>query len=200
MAVFAYARVSTADQNVAGQFLEIEQAGYQIDEDFQFADVGVSGSVPAADRPEFQKMLSQLRRGETVVVVKLDRLGRDTVDIMQTVRSLSEKGIKVVVLQLGNVDLTSSAGKMIFGVLACVAEMERDLIRERTMAGLATARAEGRVGGRPRGTTEAQRQQIKEMSEAGRPDAAIARELGLGRAAVRAALGKVPSKSTAKSI
>lgn len=191
MAVFAYGRVSTADQNVAGQFLEIEQAGYQVDADFRFADVGVSGAVPAADRPEFQRMLGQLRRGETVVVGRLDRLGRDTVDIMQTVRGLSERGVKVVVLQLGNTDLTSSAGKMILGVLACVAEMERDLIRERTMAGLAVARAEGRVGGRPRGTNEAQRQQIKEMSEAGKAEAAIARELGLGRASVRAALGKV---------
>lgn len=174
MAVFAYARVSTADQNVAGQFLEIEQAGYQVDADFRFDDVGVSGSVPAADRPGFQSMLGKLRKGETVVVTKLDRLGRDTVDIMQTVRKLSDMGVKVVVLQLGNVDLTSSAGKLILSVLASVAEMERDLIRERTMAGLALARAEGRVGGRPRGTTEAQRQRIKEMSEASKPDAAIA--------------------------
>lgn len=193
--VFAYARVSTSEQTVSGQFLEIERAGYAVDEDFRFCDVGVSGAVPAASRPAFQTMLGKLRKGETVVVTKLDRLGRDTVDIMQTVRNLSEMGVKVVVLQLGNVDLTSSAGKLILSVLASVAEMERDLIRERTLAGLEAARKEGRVGGRPRGASETQRQQIRVMRDDGKAEAAIARELGLGRATVRAALGKVPSKA-----
>lgn len=193
--IFAYARVSTVEQNTGSQFQEIEQAGYRVDEEFRFTDVGVSGAVPAADRPGFQGMVAKLRKGETVVVTKLDRLGRDTVDIMQTVGRLSGMGVKVVVLQLGNVDLTSSAGKLILSVLASVAEMERNLIRERTVAGLAAARKAGKVGGRPKGATENQRQQIIELSATGKPDAAIARELGLGRATVRAALGKVASKA-----
>ena len=140
-------------------------------------------------------MLAKLCKGETVVVTKLDRLGRDTVDIVQTVGRLSGMGVKVVVLQLGNVDLTSSAGKLILSVLASVAEMERNLIRERTVAGLAAARKKGKIGSRPKGATETQRQQIIELSATGKPDATIARELGLGRATVRAALGKVPSKA-----
>lgn len=189
-AIFAYARVSTADQTTENQFREIEAAGFTVPSEFRFCDEGVSGTVPAADRPQFSAMLGKLRKGETVVVSKLDRLGRNAVDVQQTVRQLDAMGVKVVVLQLGNVDLNSTAGKMILSVLSAVAEMERDLNRERTMSGLIRARAEGRVGGRPRGTTEEQRQLIQAMVEAGKSEAGVAKELGVGRASVRSALGK----------
>jgi len=98
-------------QTTENQRLELEQAGYQIEPDFWYADDGVSGKVAANQRPAFKEMLTQIRKGETLVVSKLDRLGRDVIDILQTVRQLGEHGIKVIVHQLGNTDLTSPAGK-----------------------------------------------------------------------------------------
>lgn len=89
-------------------------------------------------------MLSKIRDGETLVVAKLDRLGRDAIDVLQTVRTLADRNIKVIVHQLGTTDLTSAAGKLLLSMLAAVAEMERDLLIERTNAGLLRAKAEGR--------------------------------------------------------
>lgn len=106
-------------------------------------------------------MLGQVRKGETLVVSKLDRLGRDAIDVLQTVRQLGERGIKVIVLQLGTTDLTSAAGKLLLTMLAAVAEMERDLLVERTQAGLARARSEGKKLGRPSKTTAEQRTEIR---------------------------------------
>ncbi|MFK9330541.1 recombinase family protein, partial [Escherichia coli] len=80
----------------------------------------------------------------TLVVAKLDRLGRDAIDVLQTVRALADRNIKVLVHQLGNTDLTSAAGKLLLSMLAAVAEMERDLLIERTQAGLSRAKAEGK--------------------------------------------------------
>jgi len=109
----------------------------------------VSGKVSAAQRPQFAKMLSQIRDGETLVVTKLDRLGRDAQDIGATIQVLAARRIEVVVLQLGKLDLTSAAGKLMLNMLATVAEMERDLLVERTQSGLARAKAEGKTLGRP---------------------------------------------------
>lgn len=94
-------------------------------------------------RKAFSEMLSKIRDGETLVVAKLDRLGRDIIDVLQTVRVLSDRGIRVIVHQLGNTDLSSAAGKLLLSMLAAVAEMERDLLIERTQAGLSRAKAEG---------------------------------------------------------
>src|SRR5665647_1183420 len=154
--IFGYGRVSTMQQTTENQRLELEQAGYQIEPDFWYADDGVSGKVAANQRPVFKELLTQIRKGETLVVSKLDRLGRDAIDILQTVRQLGERNIKVVVLQLGTTDLTSPAGKLLLSMLAAVAEMERDLLVERTQAGLARAKAEGRTLGRPSKTTPEQ--------------------------------------------
>jgi DNA invertase Pin-like site-specific DNA recombinase len=89
--------------------------------DFWFADV-VSGKVPAMQRKAFSEMLSKIRDGETLVVAKLDRLGRDAIDVLQTVRALADRNIKVIVHQLGTTDLTSAAGKLLLSMLAAVAE------------------------------------------------------------------------------
>jgi putative DNA-invertase from lambdoid prophage Rac len=157
MAVFGYGRVSSVQQTTENQRLELDKAGYQIEPDYWYADEGVSGKVAASQRPSFKRMLGQIRKGETLVVSKLDRLGRDSIDVLQTVRHLGNRGIKVVVLQLGNTELTSAAGKLLLSMLAAVAEMERDLLIERTQAGLARAKAEGKTLGRPFKTTPAQR-------------------------------------------
>jgi DNA invertase Pin-like site-specific DNA recombinase len=160
MAIFGYGRVSTGTQTTDNQRLELQQAGYQIEPDFWFADEGISGKVASSQRPAFKAMFAQIRKDETLVVSKLDRLGRDSIDVLQTVRRLSERGIRVVVLQLGNTDLTAPAGKLLLSMLAAVAEMERDLLVERTQAGLARAKAEGKRLGRPAKTTPEQRSEI----------------------------------------
>lgn len=182
MAIFGYGRVSTGQQTTENQRLELEQAGYQIEPDYWFADEGVSGKVAASQRPAFKRMLGQVRKGETLVVSKLDRLGRDAIDVLQTVRQLGERGIKVVVLQLGTTDLTSAAGKLLLSMLAAVAEMERDLLVERTQAGLQRAKAEGKTLGRPSKTTPEQRAEILHRLGAGESVSAVARFYSVSRA------------------
>jgi putative DNA-invertase from lambdoid prophage Rac len=150
MQTYVYARVSTAGQTTENQVLEIERAGYEPSAIYQDT---VSGSVPGMERPEFVKLADAIRRTKGVkrlVVAKLDRLGRDAGDIHNTVRFLADLGCAVKVLQLGDVDLTSAAGKIILGTLAAVAEVERDILIERTQAGLQRAKAEGKQLGRPK--------------------------------------------------
>ncbi|KXS31508.1 MAG: Resolvase, N-terminal [Candidatus Gallionella acididurans] len=180
--IFGYGRVSTGQQTTENQRLELEQAGYQIEPDYWYADDGVSGKVAANQRPAFKQMLTQIRKGETLVVSKLDRLGRDAIDILQTVRQFGERGIKVIVHQLGNTDLTSPAGKLLLSMLAAVAEMERDLLIERTQAGLQRAKAEGKTLGRPSKTTPEQRAEIRGRLGAGESVSALARLYGVSRA------------------
>jgi putative DNA-invertase from lambdoid prophage Rac len=182
MVIFGYGRVSTGQQTTENQRLELDKAGYQIEPDYWFADEGVSGKVAASQRPSFKRMLGQIRKGETLVVSKLDRLGRDSIDVLQTVRNLGDRGIKVIVLQLGNTELTSAAGKLLLSMLAAVAEMERDLLIERTQAGLARAKAEGKTLGRPSKTTPEQRADIRVRLGAGESVSALARAYNVSRA------------------
>lgn len=184
MATFGYGRVSTGQQSTENQRLELEQAGYKIDPEFWFADDGVSGKVAANQRLAFKQMLTKIRNGETLVVSKLDRLGRDAIDVLQTVKKLGERGIKVIVLNLGNTDLISPAGKLLLMMLAAVAEMERDLLVERTQAGLARAKAEGKTLGRPSKTTPQQRLEIRQKLGAGKSVSALARFYSISRANV----------------
>jgi len=184
MAVFGYGRVSTGQQTAENQRLELEQAGYQIDPDYWFADEGVSGKVAASQRPAFKQLLSKIRKGETLVVAKLDRLGRDAIDVLQTVRQLGDMKVKVIVHQLGTTDLTSAAGKLHLTILSAVAEMERDLLVERTQAGLARAKAEGKTLGRPSKTTPEQRTEILARLGAGESVSALARFYCISRANV----------------
>lgn len=110
------------------------------------------------DRPGLANCLKALRRGDVLVVWKLDRLGRNLRHLVNTVQDLSERsiGLKVLTGKGANIDTTSASGKLIFGIFAALAEFERELIRERTKAGLAAARARGRSGGRKFALTKAQ--------------------------------------------
>lgn len=184
MATFGYGRVSTKDQTTDNQRLEIESAGYKLD--YWFTDDGVSGKTHATQRPQFIAMLDRIRSGETLIVTKLDRLGRDAEDVLRTVRTLAERSIEVVVLQLGKMDLGSSAGKLMLTMLAAVATMERDLLVERTQAGLARAKAEGKALGRKPKTTQEQREEMKGKYAAGESVSALARLYGVSRASVLA--------------
>jgi DNA invertase Pin-like site-specific DNA recombinase len=183
MATFAYGRVSTKDQTTDNQRLEIENAGHKVD--FWFADT-ISGKTSARQRPQFAKLLEQIRDGETLVVSKLDRLGRDAQDVGATVKLLATRKISVIVLQLGKLDLASPAGKMMLTMLAAVAEMERDLLVERTQSGLARAKSEGKTLGRPSKTTPEQRKEITMRQEQGESVSALARLYGVSRASILA--------------
>lgn len=181
MSVFAYLRVSTNNQTVENQKLEISSK-YAVD--YWYADEGVSGKICVSQRPQFSKMLDRIRESETLVVSKIDRLGRDSIDVLKTVQTLADRNIKVIVLQLGNTDLTSPTGKLLLTMLVAVAEMERDLLIERTQAGLARVKAEGRRLGRPHKTTEDQKREIVQRKVHGESIRKIAREFGVSRATV----------------
>ena len=184
MHTFAYARVSTSSQTVQNQFLEIEAAGYE--PDAAYSDI-ISGKTPAGARPEFAAMLSSIertRKPKRLIVTKLDRLGRDAEDVMGVVKQLKTLGCSVKVLQLGDFDLASTAGKLVLATLAAVSEMERDLLIERTHAGLDRARRDGKRLGRPRALTGAQVREIREQLHSGLAVAAVARQYCVSRATV----------------
>lgn len=132
--------------------------------------------------PQFAALLGQIRNGETLVVAKLDRLGRDAQDVGATVKLLTSRKISVIALQLGKLDLASPAGKMMLTMLAAVAEMERDMLVERTHAGLARAKSEGKTLGRPSKTSAEQRANIITKYAAGESVSALARLYSVSRA------------------
>ncbi|MGL4961000.1 MAG: recombinase family protein [Inquilinus sp.] len=180
---FIYARVSTADQTTDNQIKEIEAAGFTVEPRRIIAET-ISGSISAFERLGFTKLVDRLERGDVLVVTKLDRLGRNAMDVRATVERLSAEGVKVHCLALGGVDLTSAAGKMTMGVIAAVAEFERDLLVERTQAGLIRAKAEGKALGRPASLTEGQRREVAQKLVKGASVAALAREYGTSRQTV----------------
>ena len=157
--------------------------------DYWFADEGVSGKTHASQRPQFKALLSQIRDGETLVVAKLDRLGRDAQDVGATIKALAVRKIEVIVLQLGKLDLASPAGKLMLNMLAAVAEMERDLLVERTQSGLTRAKSMGKILGRPPKTTDSQRAKIIEMRKNGESVSALSRAFGISRASIMRVTG-----------
>ncbi|MCO8165488.1 recombinase family protein [Pseudomonas sp. 21LCFQ010] len=146
--VFAYGRVSTLEQSTDNQLMALQQKGFEIQSHRWFAEQ-VSGGTPAMQRPEFSRMTDRMEAGDMLVVLKLDRLGRDVQDVLATIEILAERGIHVRSVDLDGVDLTSAAGKLQLTVLAAVAAFERDRIRERTKEGLARS---DKKGGRPEAT------------------------------------------------
>jgi putative DNA-invertase from lambdoid prophage Rac len=148
MAVFAYLRVSTSDQTTDQQLTQIGQAGYQIEKDRVYIERGVSGKVPAMQREEFAKLAQRFSSGDTLVVSKLDRLGRDILDVICTVRTLADQGVTLDVLGLGKLD-GSPQSSLTLNMLAAISQFERELISERTKAKLQQLKADGRKLGRP---------------------------------------------------
>lgn len=180
---FAYVRVSTTGQTTENQIQEIEAAGFHV-EPRRVVTETVSGSTPIAQRREFSKLMDRLEAGDVLIVTKLDRLGRDAIDVSSTVMALAEIGVRVHCLALGGVDLTSSAGTMTMNVLNAVAQFERDLLIERTQAGLKRAKAEGKTLGRKASLSEQQKQAVLDDLAAGLSVSAIARKLGTSRQTV----------------
>jgi putative DNA-invertase from lambdoid prophage Rac len=181
---FAYCRVSTADQTTDNQVHEIEAAGFKVDPKRVITET-VSGSVAASERKGFARLLDKLEDGDVLVVTKLDRLGRNAMDVRGTVEGMAAAGVRVHCLALGGVDLTSAAGKMTMGVLNAVAEFERDLLIERTQAGLSRAKAEGKILGRPATLSPEDQQAVRQARSKGVSLGALAKEYGVSRAAIQ---------------
>ena len=177
---FVYARVSTIEQNPVNQIREVEAAGFAVVPHRIIAET-VSGSVAIAQRKGFSRLLEKMEPGDVLVVTKLDRLGRDAIDVSSTVAKLEAMGIRMHCLALGGADLTSSAGKMTMGVINVVAQFERDLLIERTQAGLARAKAQGKSLGRPPALSPDQQEAVRKRIENGQAVSAIAREFRTSR-------------------
>lgn len=126
--IFGYGRVSTLEQSTDNQLVALRQKGFNIEEHRWFTDK-ISGGVPALKRAEFARVADRMEKGDTLLVLKLDRLGRDVQDVLSTVTHFSERGIHVKSLDLDGVDLTSAAGRLQLTVLAAVAAFERDRIK-----------------------------------------------------------------------
>ena len=153
--LIGYARVSTPEQALSLQEDALKQAGCK-----KIYSEIASGAKN--ERIELQNAIDQCREGDTLVVWKLDRLGRSIRHLIDTVNHLKEKGIDFKSLQ-ENIDTTSSGGKLTFHLFSAMAEFERDIIRERTIAGLSAAKRRGKMGGRPRALNEKQIQLAKDL-------------------------------------
>lgn len=164
------------EQTTENQRREIEAAGFAVKSQ-RLIEEHISGSVAASERPGFSKLLDRMENGDVLIVTKLDRLGRNAMDIRKTVEQLAASDIRVHCLALGGVDLTSPAGKMTMQVISAVAEFERDLLLERTHSGIARAKAAGKRFGRPSVLSEEQQSTVIARINAGISISAIARSL-----------------------
>lgn len=184
--VFAYCRVSTTDQTTDNQISEISGAGFAVD-DHRVISETISGSVAAFERPQFSRLVDRLEGGDVLLVTKLDRLGRNAMDVRSTVERLASSGVKVHCLALGGVDLCSAAGRMTMGVIAAVAEFERDLLIERTQSGLKRAKAEGKALGRPPVLSPAQKAEVAQRRANGESLSKLASAFSVTRSAIQRA-------------
>lgn len=183
MAVIGYARCSTAEQNLALQITALREAGAQR----VFSDEGVSGSK--VDRPELAAALNHLREGDVLAVWKLDRLGRDTRHVLDVIDQLHDRGVQFRSLTEG-LDTAGPMGRAMTTIMAAFAQLERDVLIERTNAGLAAARANGRQGGRPRKVDDAHAAKARQLKDKGVSVPDIAKMLGVSRATVYRYVGQ----------
>lgn len=189
--IFAYARVSTVGQSAENQIAEIERAGFNI-MPRRIVSETISGSTPVSQRAGFLKLLDRLEPEDVLIVTKLDRLGRDAIDVSSTVKMLAENGVRVHCLQLGGLDLTSSAGTMTMHILNAMAQFERDLLIERTQAGVARAREKGKRFGRPPVLTDRQTKAARAELAAGASVSSLARKHGVSRQTIARLKGAPP--------
>ena len=178
--LFAYCRDSTFDQTTENQILEIKAAGFLIQPQ-QIVEESISGSVAAKKRPGFCKLVDRLESGDILVVTKLDRLGRNAMDVRSTAEQLENANIRLHCLALGGVDLTSAAGKMTMGIITAVAEFERDLLIERTQSGMKRAKAEGKLLGRPKILNDEKKNEIRSHLAKSPNISQIARDFNVSR-------------------
>jgi len=180
-----YSRVSTTDQDTAAQVMRLEAAGCQ-----RIFQETISSRVE--HRPQLQACLEYLREGDALVTVRLDRLARSTRELLEIAQTLESRGIDLVVLDQA-IDTSTPAGKLMFAVLAAIAQFERDLIRERTLDGLARAKTQGKVGGRRPSIAGQKAQLVKRLAAEGQSIRQIAASIDASPSAVHRLLSKSSS-------
>ena len=185
MTRYGYARVSTLDQKCLRQLADL--AGDHVRE--ENIVIEPNASTRLAKRPKLEALLAKLQPGDTLVVSSLDRLGRTVTDLIQLIERLKASKVEFVSLKQ-RIDTSDAMGHFIFILFAGLAQMERDLIRERTLAGLAAARSQGRVGGRKPVLSEEQRELAQSLVDSGQTIVSIARAMKVSRTTVYRALGK----------
>ncbi|ENN7516303.1 recombinase family protein [Salmonella enterica] len=177
MAIIGYVRVSTDDQTTKNQKQEIGKV-YNVEH--WYSDDGVSGTKQAMTRPEFRKMFDFIRKGDTLIVTAIDRLGRGVIDVRQTVDALQNKGVKVISMREGY-DLSTPTGKAMYTIMATLAELELANMAERRNAGIRRAQSEGKHCGRP---TKGDPDIVKSMFDRGMTWQQIAESTGLSKASI----------------
>ncbi|WP_318493814.1 recombinase family protein [Photobacterium leiognathi] len=193
MRVFSYCRVSTTEQSTENQIIAIRQKGYEVSDSRVISET-VSGSVEAMKREKFKMLVNhQMENGDMLVVLKLDRLGRDNIDVQNTINLLTGKGVKVVCLDLPVADLSSAEGKLMLQMFSAFAEFERNRIRERTKEGIERAKAQGKKLGRPEAHKTTLSVQAKKAE--GLSQSKTAEELGIGIATVKRHWNKLNQKT-----
>jgi DNA invertase Pin-like site-specific DNA recombinase len=184
--LIGYARVSTSDQNLDSQLDALRDAG--VTKRNIYIDK-LSGKN--RERPEFQRCMAELEEGDVLVVARMDRLGRSLIDLVNIVQEIADKGAGFKMLDKAEMDTTTPGGRLVFNLFASLAEYERELIVERTGAGLRAARERGRIGGRPPVTADDDKvKQVKQLHGAGLDVADVAKMTGLGRSTVYRYLSK----------
>lgn len=175
-----YARVSTDDQHLDLQINALNEANC----DHIFTDQGISGKV--SNRPGLKKVMASLKNGDTLIVWRLDRLGRSLVNLVEIINNLGKRGVEFQSLT-ENIDTSSSGGRLVFHILAALTEFERALISERTRAGMEAARLKGKQLGRPPKVKANERREIKNAFQMRKASVAeIAQKYNLSARAVRA--------------
>ncbi|WP_026958730.1 recombinase family protein [Aliagarivorans taiwanensis] len=190
MRIFAYCRVSTTEQTTENQITAIKSQGFDVRADRVFSET-ISGSVQAFARPVFKNLVdNRMEAGDQLVVLKLDRLGRDNIDVQQTIATLLERKISIRCLDLPIADLDSSEGRLMLQMFSAFAEFERNRIRERTKEGLARAKRDGKKLGRPASnkTTIA----VSQCKSDGLSQSKSAERLGLSLATIKRHWNKSP--------
>jgi len=181
--LIGYCRVSTGLQSLDGQVDALKAAGCNI----IFGDEGVSGAL--SSRPELDRCLESLNRGDILVVVRLDRLGRSAAHLALTVERLAERGVGFRSLHEA-LDTTTAAGRLILGIFGALAQFERDLIRERTTAALAAKKRRGETLGRPRAMTPSQVAAAVKMLHDGEAPSHVARLFKIDRSTLNRAIAR----------
>ena len=188
MAVLGYARVSTKEQKTWNQVARLEDAGAER----VFVDDGVSGAISPWKRPALRELLDYARDGDEIVVYRLDRLGRRAVELLTLIEELTGRGVTVRLLNEGLVT-GGTTGKIFVMVLAILAELERDTIRERTIEAIEMRRERGLPVGRPKALTDDQEKLVAQLRAEGRSCTAIAAMLNVSKSTV----GRIPPASLA---